>query len=49
MEGMVELLPATLALDRRRVREHAETRFSFQRMVEGYVGIYEKMRGNAPI
>ena len=48
LQGMLELLPTTLALDRRRVRDHAETRFSFQRMVEGYVGIYERMPGDTP-
>jgi glycosyltransferase involved in cell wall biosynthesis len=40
IEEMRELLPATLALDRRRVREVAERRFSHHRMVEGYVEIY---------
>ena len=41
--GMQELLPATLALDRRRVRAHAEGRFSFTRMVEGYVELYRRL------
>lgn len=43
IEQMDGLLPATLALDRRRVREHAEGRFSFVRMVEGYVGLYRSL------
>jgi glycosyltransferase involved in cell wall biosynthesis len=40
---MRALLPATLALDRRTVREHAGQRFSFARMVEGYVELYRKL------
>jgi glycosyltransferase involved in cell wall biosynthesis len=40
---MQELLPATLALDRRRVRGRAEGRFSFARMVEGYVELYGRL------
>jgi len=43
IEEMQALLPATLALDRRRVREEAEARFSCQRMVEGYVGLYRRL------
>ena len=45
IEEMGALLPATLALDRRRVRERAEGRFSFARMVEGYVGLYGSLGG----
>ena len=41
--GMQALLPATLALDRRRVREQAEGRFSFARMVAGYEALYRKL------
>ena len=37
---LAALLPATLGLDRRVVREHAEGRFSFGRMVEGYLALY---------
>ena len=43
IEGMQGLLPATLALDRRQVRERAEERFSAARMVEGYVGVYRRL------
>ena len=43
IELMHSLLAATLALDRRRVREHAEGRFSFARMVEGYVDLYRSL------
>jgi glycosyltransferase involved in cell wall biosynthesis len=40
---MQELLPATLALDRRKVRAHAEGRFSDARMVEGYLSLYRSV------
>ena len=43
--GMGELLPATLALDRRRVRAHAEGRFSHRKMVEAYVQLYRELAG----
>ena len=43
IEEMRDLLPATLALDRPRVREHAEKRFSVARMVEGYVELYRRL------
>jgi glycosyltransferase involved in cell wall biosynthesis len=48
IEEMQELLPATLALDRRRVREQAEGRFSAARMVEGYVELYRRMMVDPP-
>jgi glycosyltransferase involved in cell wall biosynthesis len=41
IEGMIELLPATLGLDRRTVRERAAERFSYERMVDGYIELYE--------
>jgi len=43
IEGMIELLPATLKLDRRRVRERAEERFSYPRMVDGYLELYASL------
>ena len=43
--AMGDLLPATLALDRRRVRQHAESRFSYSRMVEGYLKLYRLLTG----
>jgi glycosyltransferase involved in cell wall biosynthesis len=43
IEEMHALLPATLELDRRRVRERAEERFSAARMVEGYVELYRRL------
>lgn len=43
VEQMSELLPATLALDRTRVRRHAESRFSYTRMVDGYLDLYRSL------
>jgi len=43
IEGMIELLPATLALDRRRVRAQAEGRFAYTRMVDGYLDLYRSL------
>ena len=43
IDEMHELLPATLALDRRVVRQHAESRFSVSRMVEEYVALYRTL------
>jgi glycosyltransferase involved in cell wall biosynthesis len=40
IDQMQGLLMATLALDRRGVRAQAEARFSYQRMVEGYLELY---------
>jgi len=43
IEAMAALVGATLALDRRKVREHGETRFSYSRMVDGYVDLYRRL------
>ena len=43
LDGMAELLPATLALDRRQVRARAEERFGFQRMVDDYLALYRAL------
>jgi glycosyltransferase involved in cell wall biosynthesis len=48
IEEMPALLPATLALDRRRVREHAESRFSSARMVEAYSALYRRLIDHIP-
>jgi glycosyltransferase involved in cell wall biosynthesis len=40
IEGMEDLVPHALALDRQTVREHARSRFGFQRMVDDYVALY---------
>jgi glycosyltransferase involved in cell wall biosynthesis len=41
LEQMVNELPRVFDLDRRRVREHAVARFGLDRMVEGYLSVYE--------
>jgi glycosyltransferase involved in cell wall biosynthesis len=46
IEEMVALLPETLALDRRVVRARAEERFSFTKMVDGYLEIYRNLSPN---
>ncbi len=43
VDGMAELVPHALALDRAAVRRHAEARFGYARMVEDYVKLYRKM------
>ncbi|MEI8341299.1 MAG: glycosyltransferase family 4 protein [Verrucomicrobiota bacterium] len=43
IETMHELVPRALALDRARVRRHALERFSYQRMVEDYLRLYESL------
>jgi glycosyltransferase involved in cell wall biosynthesis len=40
---MQDLLPATLSLDRRTVRARAEERFSYQKMVAGYLDLYRRL------
>ena len=40
IDAMTELVPRALALDRRQVREHAEQRFGFLKMVDEYVSFY---------
>jgi hypothetical protein len=34
------MVPQALALDRRKVRAHAESRFSYQAMVDAYLELY---------
>jgi glycosyltransferase involved in cell wall biosynthesis len=43
IEAMSELVAPALALDRREVRAHAMGRFSYQRMVDDYLGIYTSL------
>jgi len=43
IDQMSALLPAALALDRRRVRAQAESRFSLPRMLDGYLTIYRSL------
>ena len=40
IDGMAELVPRALALDRRRVRLHALSRFGFRKMVDDYLALY---------
>ncbi len=47
IEEMRALLPATIELDRRRVREQAEGRFAASRMVEGYIALYRRFAGES--
>jgi glycosyltransferase involved in cell wall biosynthesis len=42
-DAMCAGLPSVLALDRRRVRNHAVARFSAMRMVDEYVMVYEQL------
>jgi glycosyltransferase involved in cell wall biosynthesis len=46
-EALVEGLPRVLALDRRRVRDAAVTRFGLDRMVDGYQAVYRRMARTA--
>jgi glycosyltransferase involved in cell wall biosynthesis len=43
LEQMTNELPRVFALDRRRVRERAVERFGVDRMVNEYVGVYERI------
>lgn len=43
MDALADLVKPALALDRRKVREHAEAKFGYRRMVEEYLDLYGKM------
>ena len=43
LDQMVNELPRVFALDRRRVRQHAVSRFGVDRMVDEYVGVYRRI------
>lgn len=43
VDDLVEMIPQALALDRRAVREHAERRFSHERMVADYLRLYRSL------
>lgn len=45
MDGAIATLPKALALDRNRVRQRFEERFSVSRMARDYVEIYKKLAG----
>lgn len=42
VEELAGLIPAAIALDRRRLREHAARRFDYRRMVDEYEILYER-------
>jgi glycosyltransferase involved in cell wall biosynthesis len=44
IDGLAELVPQALALDRRKVRAQAAARFSYQAMVDSYLELYGKLR-----
>jgi glycosyltransferase involved in cell wall biosynthesis len=43
IDGMAELVPQALALDRAQVRVHAESRFGHEKMVDAYVDLYRRV------
>jgi glycosyltransferase involved in cell wall biosynthesis len=45
IDALAELVPRALALDRRQVRAHAETRFGYPAMVEAYLALYRQLLG----
>lgn len=45
IEAMNDLVAPALALDRRKVRAHAEQRFGYRRMVDDYLKVYASLRG----
>lgn len=47
VDEMVARLPLALALDRMRIRRHAEARFSLRRMTEGYEALYRQQVASA--
>ena len=40
IDALAEMVPQALALDRRKVRAQAESRFSYQAMVDAYLELY---------
>jgi glycosyltransferase involved in cell wall biosynthesis len=45
VDELAAKLPEVIALDRRRVREHARQRFNFRKMVEDYETLYRRLVG----
>ncbi|MHA3775288.1 glycosyltransferase family 4 protein [Verrucomicrobiota bacterium sgz303538] len=43
IDAMAELVPRAIELDRQKVREHAQQRFGYQRMVDGYLELYRRL------
>jgi len=48
LEALIAGLPSVLALDRRRVHRQAVARFGIDRMVDEYVGVYERLVAPVP-
>jgi glycosyltransferase involved in cell wall biosynthesis len=48
IDGMAELVPLALDLDRRKVREHAMARFGYRAMVDEYLKLYRRLIESAP-
>lgn len=46
IDAMAELVPRAINLDRNKVREHAQQRFGYQKMVDGYLELYRKLIGS---
>ena len=46
IDGLAELVPQALALDRQKVREHAKSRFGFQRMTDSYLELFHQLVGD---
>lgn len=49
MEEAIAVLPKVMALDRKKVRQRFEQRFSARRMAMDYVGIYRSLLAKAPV
>jgi glycosyltransferase involved in cell wall biosynthesis len=48
LDAMIPLIPQALQLDRSRVRNHAEARFGFRKMVDGYLELYRSLTSPPP-
>jgi hypothetical protein len=48
MEEAIAALPRVIALDRKKVRQRFEQRFSATRMAKDYVGIYRSLLAPSP-
>ncbi len=47
IDALAELVPRALELDRRQVRDHAESRFGYRAMVDSYLALYRSLPGKA--
>jgi len=48
-EEFAQIVPKCVTLDRRRIRERAEQRFSAERMARDYASVYEKICAGRPV